>query len=66
MQATPVLEAFIAKVREVNYQASHFDPRSDDEIVQLYAGAITPRTRLMMVSHMVNITGSIGVLMRGW
>ena len=35
------------------------DPRSDDEIVQLYAGAITPRTRLMMVSHMVNITGQI-------
>ena len=143
MQATPVLEAFIAKVREVNYHASHYmrttqvadkaavrdklaalagcspaelcitrnttesmdtvvaghdwkagdeavmaeqdyphmlaqfrlmarrygiankvvslpiDPRSDDEIVQLYAGAITPRTRLLMVSHMVNITGQI-------
>ena len=143
MQATPVLEAFIAKVREVNYQASRYmrttqvpdkaavrdqlaalagcspaelcitrnttesmdtvvaghdwragdeavmaeqdyphmlaqfrlmarrygivnrvvslpiDPRSDDEIVQLYAGAITPRTRLLLVSHMVNITGQI-------
>jgi len=35
------------------------DPRSDDEIVQLYANAITPRTRLMMVPHMVNITGHI-------
>src|SRR5688500_11319892 len=35
------------------------DPRSDDEIVQLYAGAITPRTRLLMLSHMVNITGQI-------
>jgi selenocysteine lyase/cysteine desulfurase len=35
------------------------DPRSDDEIVQLYAGAITPRTRLMLLSHMVNITGQI-------
>ena len=32
---------------------------TDDEIVRLYAGAITPRTRLMMVSHMVNITGHI-------
>jgi selenocysteine lyase/cysteine desulfurase len=35
------------------------DPRSDDEIVQLYANAITPRTRLLMVGHMVNITGHI-------
>lgn len=143
MQATPVLEAFIAKVREINYQASYYlrttqvpdkaavrdklaamagcspaelcitrnttesidtvvagfdwkpgdeavmaeqdyghmlaqfrlmarrhgiinkvvsvppDPKSDDEIVRLYAGVITPRTRLLMVSHMVNITGQI-------
>ena len=143
MQATPVLEAFIAKVREINYQGSYYlrttqvpdkaaardklaalagcspaelcitrnttesistivnghdwkpgdeavmaeqdyghmlaqfklnarrygmvnklvslpiDPKSDDEIVQLYAGAITPRTRLMMVSHIVNVTGHI-------
>ena len=35
------------------------DPRSDDEIVELYANAITSRTRLMMVPHMVNITGQI-------
>ena len=35
------------------------DPRSDDEIVQIYANAITPRTRLLMVCHMVNITGHI-------
>ena len=35
------------------------DPQSDDEIVQLYANAITPRTRLLMVGHMVNITGHI-------
>ena len=35
------------------------DPRSDDEIVQLYANAITPRTRLLMVCHMVNITGHL-------
>ena len=143
MQATPVLEAFIAKVREQNYQASYYlrttqvpdklaartkvaalggctpdeliitrnttesldtviagfdwksgdeavmaqqdyghmlaqfklqarrhgmvnkvvslpvDPKSDDEIVELYAGAITPRTRLLMICHMVNITGHI-------
>ena len=143
MQAQPVLEAFIARVREINYEASYYlrtkqvpnkaairdqlaamagcspgelcimrnttesldtviagydwkagdeavmceqdyghilaqfrlqarrhgminkivslpvDPKSDDEIVQLYANAVTPRTRLMMVPHMVNITGQI-------
>jgi selenocysteine lyase/cysteine desulfurase len=143
MQATPVLEAFIAKVREINYQASYYlrttqvpdkaavrdklaglggcspaelcitrnttesiatvvsgidwkagdeavmaeqdyghmlaqfrltarrhgtvnrlvsvplHPRDDEEIVRLYASAITPRTRLLMVSHMINVTGQI-------
>jgi selenocysteine lyase/cysteine desulfurase len=35
------------------------DPQSDDELVQLYANAITPKTRLVMVGHMVNITGQV-------
>ena len=35
------------------------DPHSDDELVQLYANAITPKTRLLLVSHLVNITGQI-------
>ncbi len=34
-------------------------PASDEEIVELYAKAITPKTRLLMVSHMINITGHI-------
>jgi selenocysteine lyase/cysteine desulfurase len=34
-------------------------PKSDEEIVDLYAQAITPKTRLLMVCHMVNITGQI-------
>lgn len=34
-------------------------PVSDDEIVNLYASAITSRTRLLMVCHIVNITGQI-------
>ena len=143
MQAEPVLDAFLVRVREINYQASHYmrtrqfddklaarnrlavmggcspdeliitrnttesldtviaghdwkpgdeavmaeqdygamldmfklqarrhgminrivslpiDPESDDQLVQLYEGAITPATRLLMVSHMVNITGQI-------
>ena len=36
-----------------------FDPQSDDEIVQVYANAITPRTKLLMVCHMINITGQV-------
>jgi selenocysteine lyase/cysteine desulfurase len=34
-------------------------PSSDEEIVQLYEKAITPKTRLLMICHMVNITGQI-------
>lgn len=34
-------------------------PASDEEIVNIYARAITPRTRLLMVCHMINITGQI-------
>ncbi|GAB3034210.1 aminotransferase class V-fold PLP-dependent enzyme [Spirosoma pulveris] len=34
-------------------------PKSDAEIVSLYERAITPKTRLLMVCHMVNITGQI-------
>ena len=34
-------------------------PSSDEEIVNLYANAITPKTRLLLVSHMINITGQI-------
>jgi selenocysteine lyase/cysteine desulfurase len=34
-------------------------PKSDEEIVKLYANAITPNTKLLMVCHMINITGHI-------
>ena len=34
-------------------------PSSDQEIVDLYAGAITDRTRLLMVCHLVNISGQV-------
>jgi selenocysteine lyase/cysteine desulfurase len=34
-------------------------PQSDEDIVKVYEQAITPRTRLLMVCHMVNITGQI-------
>lgn len=34
-------------------------PQSDKEIVDLYEKAISPKTRLLMICHMVNITGHI-------
>jgi len=34
-------------------------PRSDEEIVSLYESAVTDRTRLIMVCHVVNLTGHI-------
>jgi selenocysteine lyase/cysteine desulfurase len=34
-------------------------PQSDEEIVDLYASAITDKTKLLMVCHMINITGQI-------
>ena len=34
-------------------------PASDEEIVNLYASAITEKTRLLMVCHMINLTGQI-------
>lgn len=35
------------------------DPKTDEEIVSLYSNAITDKTRLLMVCHMINITGQI-------
>jgi len=34
-------------------------PASDEEIVELYAKAITKKTKLLMVCHMINITGHV-------
>ena len=34
-------------------------PTSDEEIVRIYQNAITSKTKLLMVCHMVNITGQI-------
>jgi selenocysteine lyase/cysteine desulfurase len=34
-------------------------PKNDEEIVELYENAITPKTRLLMVCQIVNITGQI-------
>lgn len=34
-------------------------PTSDEEIVQVYADAITSKTKLLMICHMINVTGHI-------
>jgi selenocysteine lyase/cysteine desulfurase len=44
-------------VRKIISVPNH--PASDEEVVAVYAKAITPRTKLLMVSHMINITGQI-------
>ena len=35
------------------------NPTSDDQVVQVYAAALTPKTRLLLIPHIVNITGHI-------
>lgn len=35
------------------------NPKSDEELVQLYANAITEKTKLLMICHVVNITGQV-------
>lgn len=35
------------------------NPQTDEEVVEAYAKAITPKTKLLMVCHMINITGHI-------
>ncbi|MFM8450541.1 MAG: aminotransferase class V-fold PLP-dependent enzyme [Haliscomenobacter sp.] len=52
-QQTDVHGVVVKKVSVPNH------PQSDEEIVELYARAITPKTKLLMVCHMVNITGQI-------
>jgi len=47
---------FEIMVREVSIP-NH--PKNDEEIVALYESVITPKTQLLMVCHMVNITGQI-------
>ena len=35
------------------------NPQNDDEIIKLYENAITSKTKLIMICHMINITGQI-------
>jgi selenocysteine lyase/cysteine desulfurase len=43
----------------IKYVTVPLHPKSDLEIVTVYADAITKHTRLMMLSHIINITGQV-------
>ena len=69
-EAVMALQDYGAMLDQFTLQARRFgmvnrmvslpnDPQSDDEIVQLYANAITPKTRMLLMSHLVNISGQI-------
>jgi selenocysteine lyase/cysteine desulfurase len=44
-------------IRKVISVPNH--PANDEEVVAVYEKAITPKTKLLMLSHMINITGQI-------
>jgi selenocysteine lyase/cysteine desulfurase len=44
---------------KLNFVDVPLHPKSDEEIVNIYEQAITPKTRLLMICHMINITGHI-------
>ena len=44
------------RVRRV---ALPFEPRDDEEIVRLFEAEITPRTRLIQVTHLIHFTGQV-------
>jgi len=58
-----MLEQFRQQSRRRGLKCAEVDlplhPASDEAILDVYARAITPRTRLLLVSHMINITGQI-------
>lgn len=58
-----MLDMFAFQSRRYGLKQTRIDvplhPRSDEEIVDVYARAITEKTRLLMVCHMINITGHI-------
>jgi selenocysteine lyase/cysteine desulfurase len=58
-----VLEAIEQRVRRFGIRAKIVSipphPQSDAEIVEIYAQAITPRTKLMVITHLIHWTGQI-------
>ncbi|EAZ82913.1 aminotransferase class V-fold PLP-dependent enzyme [Algoriphagus machipongonensis] len=58
-----LLNMFELAERRYGIQVNRIDipmhPQNDEEVVAVYEQAITPKTKLMMVPHIVNITGHI-------
>jgi len=44
---------------KINWIELPLHPQSDEEIVELYANAITPRTKVILVTHLINLTGQV-------
>ncbi|MCB0838603.1 MAG: aminotransferase class V-fold PLP-dependent enzyme, partial [Bacteroidetes bacterium] len=44
---------------KLTYIELPLDPKSDAEIVERYEKAITPKTKVILVTHLINITGQI-------
>ena len=58
-----MLEAFRLKGKRYGTINKEIDlplhPKSDDEIVELYEKAITPKTKVILVTHMINLNGHV-------
>ena len=52
-------EKFEKDWAEGTYAMRNLVMKNDEEIVSLYEGQITSKTKLIMVCHMINITGQI-------
>jgi len=44
---------------KLNYIELPLNPGSDLEIIDVYEAAITPKTKMMLVTHLINLTGQI-------
>lgn len=58
-----MLEEFRQQARRRRIRAVEISlplhPRDDQEVVAAYERAITPRTRILLLTHMINVTGQI-------
>lgn len=58
-----MIEAFEQKAKRTgtvnNYVKIPLQPKTDQEIIDAYAKAITPKTKMMLVTHVINITGQV-------
>lgn len=58
-----MIEAFEMRAKRFGTVVKKIDlplhPKSDEEIVELFEAAITPKTKVMLVTHLINLSGQI-------